>query len=88
MGKSVAGDDPYCVVTTGSINVDLDNYYVIPFCISLLDHQPSGTLSINDDDKLNLSIRTTCKTGRIYIVAMQYEVIRIHNNQIGSTHTG
>ena len=26
------------------------NYYIMPFCIHLLEHQPSGTLIINDTD--------------------------------------
>lgn len=70
--------------TGGKIKFDTDltNYYVMPFCVNMLEHQPSGTLMINDTDQLKLCIRTACQSGSIYVVSMQYTMRYISDGKI------
>lgn len=70
--------------TGGKIKFDtnLTNYYVMPFCVNMLEHQASGTLMINATDQLKLCIQTACQSGSIYVVSMQYTMRYISNGKI------
>lgn len=58
------------------INNIFSDYYIMPFCFNILEHQPTGSLSIRNE-KLKLCVQTSCKSGKIYVASMGYNVLRI-----------
>lgn len=64
------------------IKNNFSNYYVMPFCLNMMEHQPSGSLSITSEDKLKLCIQTSCESGKIYVVSMAYQVLRLYGGNL------
>ena len=55
------------------------NFYLIPFCLNILKHQPSGTLTILNG--LSIELDLNCQHTEITFYAMYYNILQIDSKK-------
>jgi hypothetical protein len=84
-GKTLKNDDRSWTDT--AIAVGTSNVSMYSFCLKPAEHQPSGTCNFSRIDNAKLNLGTLADTKKIWLFAMNYNVLRIMSGMGGLAYS-